>query len=673
MNFVFSSSKYAPMSGAALLIAASGSTISIALFYADLIQNWMAVVVAILLTMLITVYLQLISIQARHAARMVATSASELVLFQELLKNEKIGRSLSQHALQLQDRAIELSAVAISIYDATRPNAPLLYVNPAFERMTGFCSDELLGTACYKVHVAESCCEPAHPLKVLLDAKSEGNLLLHNRRKDGTLVWTEMHFAPVGDATGRITHFVATQTDVTALKVFEERVMHTACYDALTGLANRSLLRDRVCTALSNAAVQQRKVWILFLGLDRFKLVNEASGHDAGDQVLKILAERLGHCVSVTDTISRFGGDEFVVLLQAPPDHKAATDTIESIMAQVALPVHLDGNNVFLSCSIGISVFPTDGNDADILIQHADSAMHGAKMKGPNSFHYFTPQMNERAVERSRMEADLRVALAGEQFFLQYQPQVDLRTGRIVGMEALIRWQHPQRGKIAPADFIGLAEETGMIVSIGAWVMQTACRQMKIWQNAGFGDLRVSVNLSAKQFSDENLVASIATMLHETALDPRFLELELTESLVMTDVDGGFKILQALKLLGISLAVDDFGTGYSSLAYLKRLPIDTLKIDRSFVSDITCGVDDAVIVTSIISLAHNLRLSVVAEGVETNEQLLFLQLNGCDEIQGFRFSHPVSAADLTTLLEQRKSLPPFVKKDLISHSACTTH
>ena len=670
MNFASSFVKQTAVAPPAGFIALTGSAIAIALFSGESNQNWLAGLGAITLTVMIAVYLQIIHVQSRHAARLVAASTGELALFQELLKSEKIGQGISHQALQLQDRAIQLSAVAISIYDATHSDARLLYANPAFEQMTGFSSEELIGVPCCKLHVNEAADESSQQLRLFLKLRTEGNLSLNNRKKDGSLFWTEMHIAPVEDDSGHVTHFVATQTDVTALKIYEQQVLHTARYDALTGLANRSLLRDRVNAALCHAALHQREVWILFLGLDRFKLINEVSGHHAGDQVLKILSERLGNCVSVTDTICRFGGDEFAVLLQAPPDQKAATAAIQRIMSQVSTPVCLEGKTVFLSCSVGISVFPADGCDADTLIQHADSAMHGAKIKGPNSLHYFTPQMSERAVERGRLEADLRVALAGDQFFLQYQPQVDLRSGRIVGMEALIRWQHPQRGKIAPADFIGLAEETGLIVSIGAWVMQTACRQMKVWQDSGFGDLRVSVNMSAKQFSDANLVASIETILHETRLDPKFLELELTESLVMTDVDGGFSILQRLKSLGISLAVDDFGTGYSSLAYLKRLPIDTLKIDRSFVSDITCDDDDAVIVTSIISLAHNLRLSVVAEGVETNEQLSFLQLNGCDEMQGYRFSHPVSAADFTVLLEQRKSLPPYVKADPVPRLEC---
>ena len=656
----------------ALLSAASGVTLAAVLLIANLDQNWIAASIAIVLTAFISVYLQLVSALARRAAQMVATGTTEIMLFQQLLQSEKTSRIIAHHALQLQDRAIELSAIAISIYDATHTDTPLLFVNPAFERMTGYRSADLLGMACCKLHLEEQISTPTEQLRALLETRGSGSFLLRNRRRDGSVFWSDMHISPVEDDNGTVTHFVATQTDVTALKIYEERVLHTTRYDALTGLANRFLLRDRVSSALYRAVAQKREVWVLFLGLDRFKLINEVVGHDTGDRVLKALAERISECVSGADTISRFGGDEFVVLLETPLSDKAAAEVINCIMARVASPVCLDGDKLFVSCSVGVSVFPTDGDDAESLIQHASSAMHRAKKKGPNSFHFFTPQMNERALKRSRLESDLRVALEGEQFFLHYQPQVDLRSGCIVGMEALLRWQHPQRGNIAPGEFIDLAEETGLIVPIGAWVMQTACRQMQIWQLQGFADLRISVNLSAKQFSDENLVESIAAILFETGLDPKCLELELTESLVMTDAGSGFGILQGLKSLGLSLAVDDFGTGYSSLAYLKRLPIDTLKIDQSFVRDITDDIDDAVIVKSIISLAHNLRLSVIAEGVETNEQLSFLQKNGCDEIQGFRFSHPVSANDFSILLEQRKSIPPYVRIESTEGCSYTT-
>ena len=647
------------LSPAAALTLVAGSCLTSLLFGGPAAHDWPGVLIAGGFTLLIAVYLQLVANHTHYAARIIAASKAELALSQQLLEYDSAARDFSVQALQLRDRAIELSADAISIYDAGPPDFPLSYVNPAFERMTGYTSTEILGMPCCRLH-GERHSAPSLPLlRALLEGKRTGTVALRNQKKDGTAFWSEMHIAPVQNAEGVISHFVASQTDVTALRSYQEQLEHKAHYDALTGLANRVLLRERLGVALQFAAPGQRPVWVLFLGLDRFKAINESSGHAAGDAVLKTLAARLSSCAGRGDTLSRFGGDEFVMILHEPPDEKAIVKIVEAIGAVVIRPITLNGANFFVGISIGISVYPTDGIDAETLIMHADSAMHGAKSKGSGSFQFYTPLLNQRAMERARMEADLRMALEKNEFILHYQPQVDLRVGCVVGMEALIRWQHPERGLVPPANFIAIAEETGLIVEIGAWVIRTACAQAKAWQDKGFQDLRMSVNLSARQFADESLVSSIATVLATTGLSPHCFQLELTETLVMADVERGIGILRDLKLLGISIAVDDFGTGYSSLAYLKRLPIDTLKIDRSFVNDIALGEDDAVIVSSIISLAHSLRLFVVAEGVETNDQLCFLQVNGCDEIQGYLFSRPVSHADFTILLEQEKSLPPY--------------
>ena len=647
------------LSPAAALTLVAGCCLTVLLFGGHAAFDWTGVVVAGSFTLLIAVYLQLVANHTRYAAEIIAASKAELAFSQQLLEVDNAARDFSVQALQLRDRAIELSADAISIYDAGAPEFPLSYVNPAFERMTGYNSTEILGMPCCVLH-GEHHATPSLPLlKALLDGKRAGNVVLRNQKKDGTWFWSEMHIAPVQNAEGVIAHFVASQTDVTALRSYQEQLEHKAHYDALTGLANRVLLRERLSVALQFADRSERPVWVLFLGLDRFKVINETSGHATGDAVLKTVATRLSGCAGRADTVSRFGGDEFVMILQDPPDEKAVVQLVEKIGAATTQPIMLEGANFFVGFSIGIAVYPTDGADADALIMHADSAMHGAKSKGMSSFQFYTPLLNQRALERARVEADLRVALEKKQFVLHYQPQVDLRVGCVVGMEALIRWQHPERGQVPPAEFIGIAEETGLIVDIGAWVIRTACAQAKAWQQKGFHDLRMSVNLSARQFADESLVSSIASVLKATGLAPQYFQLELTETLVMADVERGIGILRDLKTLGVSIAVDDFGTGYSSLSYLKRLPIDTLKIDRSFVNDIALGDDDAVIVSSIISLAHSLRLFVVAEGVETNEQLSFLQVNGCDEIQGYLFSRPVSQADFTMLLEQEKSLPPY--------------
>jgi diguanylate cyclase (GGDEF)-like protein len=445
--------------------------------------------------------------------------------------------------------------------------------------------------------------------------------------------------------------------DNTARRLAESALKFQNNRDPLTGLANRNLLRDRLGLAIAQAARSAHPIWVLFVDLDRFKFINDSLGHLAGDELLKKVAERLQGALRETDTVARLGGDEFVLLLPEGNENPLSTVIVQRVMDAIAQPLSIEGHEFFLTCSIGVSSYPVDGEDVETLIKHADIAMYRAKQTGRNNFQFYTAKMNEQALERLRLEGDLRLALERDEFILHYQPQVDLRSGRIVGMEALIRWQHPALGMVPPGRFIGLAEETGLIVPIGAWVLRTACAQIKSWQDAGLGFLRVSVNLSARQFYQRDLLESIGEVLARTGLDPQYLEIELTESMVMTDVDSAVAILRGLKALGVQMSIDDFGTGYSSLSYLKRFPIDVLKIDQSFVRDITIDPDDAAIVTSIISLAHNLRLNVIAEGVETEAQLEYLRRHGCDEIQGYYFSRPVDAEAFAALVVEGRSLP----------------
>jgi diguanylate cyclase (GGDEF)-like protein/PAS domain S-box-containing protein len=433
---------------------------------------------------------------------------------------------------------------------------------------------------------------------------------------------------------------------------YAQQLEYHAGHDILTGLPNRALLQDRLNQAIAYASRYCYSVWVLFLDLDRFKFVNDSLGHKAGDIVLKTIAARLQASVREADTVARLGGDEFVLVLPERVDETLANAVVQRIMDAVAEPIVVDGHEFFLGCSIGVAVYPTDGEDPETLIKNADIAMYRAKESGRNNFQFYTAAMNERLLERLRIEGDLRNALERGEFVLHYQPQIDLRASRTVGMEALIRWQHPVLGMIPPLRFIGLAEETGLIVPIGEWVLRTACAQAVAWQQAGLGALRLGVNLSARQFAQHDLVRMIAGILEETGLAPHLLELELTESLVMTDVDRAISVLGELKALGVKLSLDDFGTGHSSLSYLKRLPIDALKIDQSFVRDITHTPDDAAIVASIISLAGNLRRHVIAEGVETREQLVYLQDHGCNEMQGYYFSRPVPADVFERLLLQ---------------------
>jgi diguanylate cyclase (GGDEF)-like protein/PAS domain S-box-containing protein len=437
-----------------------------------------------------------------------------------------------------------------------------------------------------------------------------------------------------------------------ARRKYAQQLEYHAGHDILTGLPNRALLQDRLNQAIAYASRYSYPVWVLFLDLDHFKYVNDSLGHKAGDQVLKVIAARLQSAVREADTVARLGGDEFVMVLPERIDERLATGVVQRIMESIEQPLTAEGHEFFLGCSIGVAVYPGDGEDPETLVKNADIAMYRAKETGRNNFQFYTAAMNERLLERLRIESDLRNALERGEFVLHYQPQIDMHTGRTVGMEALIRWNHPTLGMLSPVRFIGQAEETGLIVPIGDWVLRTACAQAAAWREAGLGDLRIAVNLSARQFGQHDLTQSIATTLRETGLPPHLLELELTESLVMTDIDHAVALLGELKVLGILLALDDFGTGHSSLLYLKRLPIDTLKIDQSFVRDIAHVPDDAAIVVSIISLAHNLKRQVIAEGVETREQLDYLERHGCREMQGYYFSKPVPADEFEQLLRR---------------------
>jgi diguanylate cyclase (GGDEF)-like protein len=465
------------------------------------------------------------------------------------------------------------------------------------------------------------------------------------------------------DETGQLLQALKDMNDSLVRSVDEHKrlealLQHQASHDTLTGLPNRALLQDRLKQAIATATRSPSPIWIIFVDLDRFKLVNDSLGHKAGDAMLKQVAARLQSAVRESDTVARLGGDEFVLILPERVDGSGSLSAavVQRILDAVAGPMIIEGHEFVTTCSMGIAVYPDDGADGETLMTRADIAMYSAKEVGRNNFRFYAPAMDARLLERLRLEGELRHALERNELELHYQPQVDLRSGRIVGMESLIRWNHPELGMIPPGKFISLAEETGLIVPIGAWVMRTACAQNQAWQRAGLGRLRVAVNLSARQFAQKNLAESIMNVLDETGLAAQDLEIELTESLVMTDVERAVGVLRDLKEIGVQLSIDDFGTGYSSLSYLKRFPIHVLKIDQSFVRDIAAGTDDAAIVALIISLAHSLKLNVIAEGVETPEQLAYLNQHGCDEMQGYLFSKPVPAAAFEKMLRDGKCL-----------------
>jgi diguanylate cyclase (GGDEF)-like protein/PAS domain S-box-containing protein len=437
-------------------------------------------------------------------------------------------------------------------------------------------------------------------------------------------------------------------------KQAEERIHFMANHDALTGLPNRTLLNDRLTQAMLYAQRYDRWVTLVFIDLDNFKLVNDSLGHNAGDDLLKLVAARMVNCVRATDTVVRLGGDEFVVVLfDQPKNPNIVTATLQKIRAAIAEPILLEGHPFQITGSIGIANYPNDGTDADTLLANADAAMYRAKEIGRDNFQFYTPELNIKVHEKFQLQEELRKGIARSEFFLHYQPQIDLRTGRIFAVEALIRWKHPTLGVVSPLKFIPLAEETGLIVQIGDWVLQTACRQNKAWQDAGLPHINVAVNVSARQFRDKSWIHRVVGALSESGMDAKYLELELTESLIMQDLDQAVATMNELQALGIQLAIDDFGTGYSSLSALKTFPVARLKIDKSFVGDIPNNENGKAVASAVISLGQKLNLRVIAEGVETDDQIAFLRANNCDEMQGYHFSRPIAAAEMQALLTAR--------------------
>lgn len=615
-----------------------------------------ALLTGILFSLSAAFYMQTIVTRSRRIQTLVEERTMQLRSVNQDLVADIAARRHAEQELQLRERAIEASANAIIITSAVAPKYGIEYVNPAFERITGYSAAEVLGRNIGFLWRKDDEQPGIEELRACAQEQREGHAVLRNYRKDGSLLWSDMYVAPVRDDFDQVSHFVIAHYDITATKRYESELEFQTNRDALTGLANRTLLRDRLGQAISYANRYNHPIWVLFIDLDRFKFVNDTLGHQAGDVLLKVVANRMSDALRDTDTISRMGGDEFVVVLPERMDSGLSTSIVQRIMEAIAQPLTIEGHEFFISSSIGVAVYPADGDTPETLIKHADIAMYRAKEIGRNNFQFYTSEMNERALERLRLEGDLRLAIEREEFLLYYQPQVDLRTGHIIGVEALIRWQHPELGMVPPGRFISLAEEMGLIVPIGNWVIREACRQSKAWLDAGLSEVRTAVNLSARQFTQHDLVQSIRDAMQAVDLPPTCLEIELTESLVMADVDHAIGILRDMKALGVQLSIDDFGTGYSSLSYLKRFPIDVLKIDRSFVNDITTDPDDAAIVTSIISLAHSLRLQVIAEGVETAEQLAYLRQNGCDQMQGYFFSPPVTAQEMTRMLRDGHGL-----------------
>jgi len=443
--------------------------------------------------------------------------------------------------------------------------------------------------------------------------------------------------------------------DVSEARAMRLKMTHLAQHDFLTDLPNRLLLNDRITQAISLSRRHTKPLAVLFMDLDGFKHINDSQGHEIGDKLLQSVAQLVLGCVRTSDTVSRHGGDEFVILLSEVAEAGDAAFIAEKILAALAMPHVISERNVHLSASVGISIYPQDGHDADTLIKNADTAMYQAKEKGSNNYHFFKQNMNVRDVERQFLESSLGRALERQEFLLHYQPEVDLETGTITGAEALIRWMDPDRGLIPPAQFVPFAEDCGLIVPIGRWVLREACRQTRAWMDAGLRPIPVAVNISAVELRAKNFLEGVRSILKDTRLEPRYLELELTKSVLMQDDEFTISVLQALKAMGVQLAVDDFGTGNSSLSHLRRFPIDTLKIDQSFVHEISASADDAAFLGAMMSVGKTLKKRVVAEGVEEREQLAFLQSERCNEGQGYYFSPPVDAEHFAQLLGTGKS------------------
>jgi diguanylate cyclase (GGDEF)-like protein/PAS domain S-box-containing protein len=549
-------------------------------------------------------------------------------------------RKKSEDQLRLAAKVFESKSEGIVITDA---EGTILHVNEAFCQITGYSRDEVIGK---NPRIMKSDRHDEEFYKqmwqdILTKGFWQGEVW--DRRKDGEIYPKWLSISAVKDDQGNLTHFVAIFSDLTAIKQTEEKLELLAHYDFLTGLPNRLLFNDRLRQTILRARRNQSRFGLIYLDLDGFKLINDSLGHIIGDQMLKVVGQRLKKIIRETDTIARLGGDEFGLIITDIEEPSILASIAQKIKETISEPFRIRGYELFITVSIGITIYPDDGRDEVTLMQNADSAMYQAKSEGKNNYNFFSAKLHKKVQRRLSIQNELQHALKKKQFLLFYQPKVQMKTRKIVGAEALIRWQHPIQGLVPPDEFIPVAEETGLIYEIGQWVINDVCSTLKRWQARGQNDFHVAVNLSAQQFWFGDITREVHEAVKREGISPKFLELELTESMIMRDVKKSVQILNQLKAIGFKIAVDDFGTGYSSLAYLKRFPLDLLKIDRSFIEEFTSSEDAQVIVKTIIFLGHSLGLKVIAEGVETEEQLRMLEEFGCDQVQGYLFSPPIPA------------------------------
>lgn len=592
-----------------------------------------------------------------QASMSVAFGADGRVSYLMAVIEDISDRKQLEYMLRLSNRALESSGNGVVISNAKDPNHAIIFANSAFCRITGYALEEVLGRNCRFLQSGDHEQPELRAIRSSLTKLQEIHAVVRNYRKDGSLFWNDLSIAPVPDEFGNVTHFIGVINDITKQRSNQDQLAFRATHDELTGLPNRNLLNDRLPQALRQAKRNGKNVALLFLDVDHFKLINDSLGHAAGDQLLKSFAQRLTSCVRAVDTVSRHGGDEFVLVLKDIGQASHATLICENIYRAIGEPFQILDNTIHTTCSIGIALYPQDGQDAETLSKFADMALYRAKDLGRANFQFFSHEMNQRTIERVTLESALRGAIANEQLSMNYQPLVDLHSGQVISLEALLRWTHPELGQVAPDRFISVAEESGLIGAIGEWVLRRACQDMRQWLDLGLPPVRVAINVSPKQFRDEHLGAKIEAALSEMAIAPHMLTLEITETLLMQDTTSSEATLRHLKALGVGLALDDFGTGYSSLSYLKRFPFDRVKIDRAFVRDIVNDTEDAALCKTIITMAHSLGIMVIAEGVESEQQCTFLRTNMCDEIQGYLFSRPLPTVDIEKLLREGRCLP----------------
>lgn len=554
-----------------------------------------------------------------------------------------------QSLMKTLSSTVEQSQSAVMITDQ---NGIIEYVNPQYTQITGYSNDELVGQTAELLYAPNVTDDKQRTLWDSVAAGVIWKASLSSTRRDGELFWQSVAASPILNGSGRFSHIVLNIEDISVQREAHARMEKLAFYDPLTGLENRRLFKDRLDQCLKHVRRRKTMVALLFLDVDHFKRINDTLGHDAGDELLCIVARRIKDCVREEDIVARLGGDEFTILLPNVNDGRSAAKVAGKILSALNNPIQLGSQEVIVSGSIGITLAPEDSMNASVLLRNADLAMYRAKDHGRNNYQFFTDDMNIESVARMALENGLRLAVTNQAFVVYFQPQVDLISNTVCGFEALVRWQHTEFDMILPDRFIPVAEETGLIVDLGAIVLRKACMQMKHLQSQGFHGQTIAVNLSARQFRDHKLISMVTAILAETGLDAQWLELEITESMLMDNIDQAITILKQLKGLGLSIAIDDFGTGYSSLAYLIQLPIDKLKVDRSFVCNLPNDKSHTAITSAIIAMAQKLDIKVVAEGVETSAQVEFLMTHQCHILQGYLFSVPVSSTDLVNSINR---------------------